>query len=199
MQPSTQQTQPETKRYQCRHVRTSGRRCRSSSLTGHNFCYLHKTTHVSAPASERRAIALGYPIQPVYQIKSIEDRPAIQVALLEIMNQICADTIDNKKAGMLLYALQIASSNLPREPRATKSSAEEDTESEPEPLLDDLVDDPEFGPLAHIAEYIEPARHAKHDPEQPSSFVESFLRELKLESDQYKLEQEQEATQSSGA
>jgi len=43
-----------------------------------------------------------------------EDRAAIQIAIGEVLQRIAAESIDNKRAGLLLYGLQIASSNLPK-------------------------------------------------------------------------------------
>lgn len=42
----------------------------------------------------------------------LEDANAIQLALMQIMRLIVARQIDNKQAGLLLYALQTASANL---------------------------------------------------------------------------------------
>jgi hypothetical protein len=188
MQPSTQTTQPETKRFQCRHVRTSGRRCRSFSLRGQHFCYYHNSTRRPAPRGQAEAIAAGYPVEPVFQIQSIEDKPAIQAALLEVMNRIAANTIDNKRAGMLLYGLQIASNNLPREPRAAvRDRDREDASPEDDPIVDDVTFDPDYGPLAHVAEYIEPEPAPGKD--QPSNMVVHLLQQLNLEKDCYTREQ----------
>ena len=40
-------TQAETKRYQCRHILASGRRCQSPSLRGGDLCYFHHRSRVA--------------------------------------------------------------------------------------------------------------------------------------------------------
>ncbi len=72
------------------------------------------------PRARRRKVAITLPI--------LEDANAIQVSLMQIMRLIISGEIDGKNAGLLLYALQTASSNLPR--------------TRFEPYLHDVVLDP---------------------------------------------------------
>jgi hypothetical protein len=37
------------KSYQCRHILTAGRRCRTAALRNENFCYYHQTTRNPSP------------------------------------------------------------------------------------------------------------------------------------------------------
>src|SRR5580658_1828558 len=106
---------PDTaKAFQCRHIRTTGRRCGSPALRGEHRCYFHHSNHRPEARREAEAIAVGYPIQlPVLHFDSFEDRPSVQLCLLEVMNRIANDSLSPKKAGMLLYGLQIAANNLP--------------------------------------------------------------------------------------
>jgi hypothetical protein len=46
------------------------------------------------------------------QLPTLEDANSIQMALMQVMEALLRDQIDNKLAGLLLYGLQIASSNL---------------------------------------------------------------------------------------
>jgi hypothetical protein len=46
------------------------------------------------------------------QLPTLEDGDSIQMALMQVMEALLRDQIDNKLAGLLLYGLQIASSNL---------------------------------------------------------------------------------------
>ena len=109
------------KTYQCRHIRTNGRRCGTPSLRGEHLCYQHHAAHRPEARRDAEAIAVGYPIQlPVLHFDSFEDRPAVQRCLLEVMNRIANNSLDLKRGGLLLYGLQIASNNLPPEPRATR-------------------------------------------------------------------------------
>jgi hypothetical protein len=46
------------------------------------------------------------------QLPTLEDGNSIQMALMQVMEALLRDQIDTKVAGLLLYGLQIASSNL---------------------------------------------------------------------------------------
>lgn len=130
----------EPKRYQCRHIFTDGRRCGSPSLRHEELCYYHHTTRrpVDAPAARHTHFDLPLP----------EDRSAIQSAIGQVLQRIARNEIDPKRAGLLLYGLQIASLNLPREAAPSRESSRED---EPD-LVEEVVADPIYGPLAPRAE-----------------------------------------------
>ena len=89
---------------ECRHIKTSGGKCGSPALRGKPYCYFHSRLKQRAarPASPYLAIELP---------AALEDRGAIQLALSEIVTAVADHRIDTKRAGILLYALQIASSN----------------------------------------------------------------------------------------
>ena len=98
-----------TKQYQCRHVFTDGRRCASPCLRGEDFCYYHHTTRkpVQNPRHRRsRSSTFTLPLP--------EDRSAIQSSIGQIIQRIASNEIDPRRAGLLLYGLQIASLNLPK-------------------------------------------------------------------------------------
>jgi hypothetical protein len=81
----------------CRHIRTGGGRCRAAALANENFCYYHLS-------QRRHSITL--------QLPQLEDRPAIQIAVSRVLAALAAGLIDRRDAGMYLYGIQIASSNL---------------------------------------------------------------------------------------
>jgi hypothetical protein len=173
------------KSYQCRHIRTTGRRCGSPSLRNEHFCYFHQTTRRPPDQAEARAIAAGYPIEPKLHFESFEDRPSVQLCLLEVMNRIASGAIEKKLAGILLYGLQIAANNLPREPRATRTAPNQrqagrqetpplEPNCVPERLVEELTLDPDHGPLAPIAEIPDPATN----PDRPKSALEGILDRL---------------------
>jgi hypothetical protein len=132
--------QDKTKRFQCRHIFTEGRRCGSPSLRGEDFCYYHHTTRRPTPnprtREDRYAFDLPLP----------EDRGAIQLAIGQILLRIAHNQIDSKRAGLLLYGLQIASANLPRQnPKDIR----------PSPQVEEITNHPDLGLLAPPAEYDE--------------------------------------------
>ena len=144
--PETQtETQPVQPRFQCRHIHASGHRCASPSLRRETFCYFHHTTRkpISQKDLDHRR---GH--QAAFALPPTEDRTAIQLAIDEVLRRIAANDIDPKRAGLLLYGLQIASSNLPK-PMQTKAQP---AQPQPEPV-EEIVDDEAHGPLAPIAEF----------------------------------------------
>jgi hypothetical protein len=186
------------KSFQCRHIRTNGNRCGSASLRGEHFCYFHHASHKPGARADAEAIAAGYPIQqPVLHFDSFEDRPSVQLCLLEVMNRIANNSLDLKRGGILLYGLQIASNNLPREPqparRAPNQSAAANQYAEPlepdcvpERRVQEITLDPELGPIAPIAEMPDPDAP---DPSRPSSMVEDLLQALLDEKECYTREE----------
>ncbi len=81
----------------CEHVKSNGVRCGSPALRGRRFCYYHYN--------------LAGPRVNVFPL--LEDGNAIQLELGEIIRGLVDERIDTKRAALILYALQIASHNLP--------------------------------------------------------------------------------------
>jgi hypothetical protein len=131
----------ETKRYQCRHIFTDGHRCGSPCLRREEFCYYHHTTRrpIQNPRERRSQ-------QAQFDLPLPEDRSAIQCSIGEVLRRVARNEIDSKRAGLLLYGLQIASLNLPRnvEPKRDSTPVEE------------ITADPQLGTLAPRAEVLVP-------------------------------------------
>ena len=95
----------------CEHVKINGTQCGSPALKRNHFCYFHKRWQetrivLNANRARRGRAALDLPV--------LEDANSIQVSLMQIMRLILSGQMDTKTAGLLLYALQTASSNLSR-------------------------------------------------------------------------------------
>ena len=93
----------------CQHLKTNGTQCGSPSLKQKRFCYFHNRwseTHLDLNSAGALRVTSTV-ILPV-----LEDADSIQVALMQIMRLILCRQLDNKIAGLLLYALQTASANL---------------------------------------------------------------------------------------
>jgi hypothetical protein len=95
----------------CEHLKINGTQCGSPALKRNHFCYFHKRWQetrivLNANRARRGRAALDLPV--------LEDANAIQVSLMQIMRLILSGQMDTKTAGLLLYALQTASSNLSR-------------------------------------------------------------------------------------
>jgi hypothetical protein len=95
----------------CEHIKINGTQCGSPALRRNHFCYFHKRWRetrvvLNANRARRARAALDLPV--------LEDADSIQVSLMQVMRLILNGQIDPKTAGLLLYALQTASSNLRR-------------------------------------------------------------------------------------
>jgi hypothetical protein len=125
-------TKTETKRYQCRHIFTDGHRCGSICLRGEPFCYYHHTTRKPAPRQ-----TLGS--RASFDLPLHEDRSAIQASIGIILQRIASNDLDPHRAGLLLYGLQIASLNLPKQQQRDEEAEEQ---------VHEITTHPELGTLA---------------------------------------------------
>jgi hypothetical protein len=108
---------------ECRHIKTSGGKCGSPALRGKPYCYFHVRLKQRAARPASPYLALELP--------ALEDRGAIQIAISEVVTALADHRIEPKRAGILLYALQIASSNARHsEEIVSSNSVEETTHSE---------------------------------------------------------------------
>ena len=128
------------KRYQCRHIFTDGHRCGSICLRGEEFCYYHHTTR--KPAQNPRA-RRGRQSTFDLPVTDPNDRTALQSTIVEVLRRIAANDIDPRRAGLLLYGLQIASLNLPKPQTAQRSRKTEEPET-----IEEITTHPELGILA---------------------------------------------------
>ncbi len=100
----------------CQHIKVNGTQCGSPALRRNRFCYFHKRHHEEriALAADRAKSAGRSRRRAAIDLPVLEDANSIPVSLMQIMRLIIAGNIDSKTAGLLLYALQTASGNLPR-------------------------------------------------------------------------------------
>lgn len=82
----------------CRWIYQGGTSCGSPQMRNHIYCYAHRQM------MEARALAL--------QLPAAEDANSIQVGLMRIQKALIDDTISTKKAGLLLYSMQLAMTNV---------------------------------------------------------------------------------------
>jgi len=89
----------------CTHIKVNGVPCGSPALHGEIFCYFHQRMirGVRTPAKSR-----------LHPIAFLENEEGIQAALMEIINALVRNTIDFRRAQLVLRALHIAVKNSPR-------------------------------------------------------------------------------------
>ena len=83
----------------CEHIHLTGMRCGSPALRGKAHCYYHTEVCRERPVTAANIPALDHALN-------------IQQTTRDLMTQIIAGQLDTKRCGLLLYALQIASSNM---------------------------------------------------------------------------------------
>jgi hypothetical protein len=82
----------------CQWVKQDGTACRSPQMKQHIYCFAHKQM------AEARELMLMLPV--------VEDANAIQLGLMRTQKALMEDTISMKKAGLLLYSMQLAMTNV---------------------------------------------------------------------------------------
>jgi hypothetical protein len=152
-------------RYKCRHIFHDGHRCGSPALREEEFCYYHHTSRrpiQEAPTRRRR--------QSRFTVPSPEDRSAIQTSIGLVLTRLASNDLDPRRAGLLLYGLQIASLNLGKPVLA-----------EPATTVDQIVLDPTHGPIAEPAEMELPASER---PSELTLLFKKFLEEDPLDEEE---------------
>ena len=103
---------------ECRHIKTSGGKCGSPALRGQPYCYFHSRL------KERTAQSNFFRTTPLSkELSNLEDRGAIQHAITQVAMAAADRQINTKEAGILLYALQIASANAKNADQIVSSNA----------------------------------------------------------------------------
>ncbi|WP_353065893.1 hypothetical protein RBB77_06825 [Tunturibacter psychrotolerans] len=113
----------------CRHIKTNGRRCKSPSLGLSAFCYFHSrllrrhkhlvenatvlpVNHPKPQASAAETpqyLPEAVPLE--LDLPPLEDVESIQVSISLLVAALARNRIDSKRAAVLLYGLQLASTN----------------------------------------------------------------------------------------
>jgi len=94
----------------CRHIKVSGTQCGSPAVRSKSFCYYHQQHRpIVAECYSDIEYATGEILLPVF-----EDAHSVQCVIRQVMQMLLQKRIERRTASLLLYALQIASSNLKR-------------------------------------------------------------------------------------
>jgi hypothetical protein len=112
----------------CRWIKQDGTACGSPQMRKHIYCFAHRQM------MEARALALRLP--------ALEDANAIQIGLMRVQKALIEDTITTKKAGLLLYSMQLALANVGQTTfgQAKDEELARDTVDEEEALMEETAD-----------------------------------------------------------
>ena len=115
----------------CEHIKVNGTQCGSPALKEQPLCYFHQQNR---PAPAELYIDGDRYCDSTIMIPPFEDAHSIQMVLRHIVQLMLQRRIERKDAGLALYALQIASSNLKQmqaeKPRPTQVVVEPEKVSE---------------------------------------------------------------------
>jgi len=95
----------------CQHVKTSGTQCGSPALKDNPFCYYHQQCRTVT--FNYRGMYRDYTESEIH-LPAFEDLHSVQFTIRQVTELILRHKIDLREASLILYALQIASSNLKR-------------------------------------------------------------------------------------
>ena len=90
----------------CRHIMPTGRRCHSPALRGMAYCFNHQKLHVALNRSKHS--------HNRFELASIETSEGVQLAIAQVCDALGKARIDEKRAGIMMYGLQLATQLVPR-------------------------------------------------------------------------------------
>ena len=109
----------------CQHTKLNGSPCAAPARRGRNYCVFHDAAHAK---------------QPDYTLRMIEDAMSLQYALFQVMRLLTDKAVDTKRAALMLYALQIAASNLKRLHEETQELAKSGDIAQEKSLMKELLE-----------------------------------------------------------
>src|SRR5208282_2056099 len=106
----------------CQRIKMNGERCGSPALRDQEFCHFHVCC---SPVQVDVSTSATVPPAPFF-LPVLEDAASIRLAIAQICEHLLHRRLDAKKAGVLLYAMQVALSNLNRLNEANSQPKDED-------------------------------------------------------------------------
>jgi len=85
---------------ECRHILTTGHKCKAAALRGQAYCYYHTPARRYAAGRLTRRGSLKFP--------SLKDTAGVQSALSLVLGSLGTGRIGPRQAGVYLHGLQLA-------------------------------------------------------------------------------------------
>jgi hypothetical protein len=108
----------------CQHTKLNGSPCAAPARRGRKYCIFHDAAHAK---------------QPDDTLRMVEDAMSLQYALFQVMRLLTDKAIDTKRVALMLYALQIASSNLKRLHEETQEITKSGDNAQEKSLMKELL------------------------------------------------------------
>ena len=147
--------------HECRHIKTNGHRCHGAALRGKAYCYFHMNL--------RRMHSPRLSESQHFELPPIEDTASVLLAVGQVIRTLDSPYADTRRAGLMLYALQIAAQLTARQEQARPSESVRnlyDPAGDPLDFSDAL--DNGIDMLAPDKEVCEPPHDCRHCPKQDS-------------------------------
>ena len=96
----------------CQHIKTNGQQCGSPAMRAATVCYFHGSLGHTQHLTINQAGYYPSPSPETLTLPVLEDYESVQMAIMQVLQKLTTGHLDSKTAGLLLYGLQIASSNL---------------------------------------------------------------------------------------
>ncbi len=97
---------------ECRHIMTDGNKCHAMALREKPYCFFHMRVHRVVAESKKPSKAKDRKFEFAFP----DSQVSIQLSIFQLLNAIGSSQIDPKRAGQLLYCLQIATQNVGHNP-----------------------------------------------------------------------------------
>ena len=93
----------------CHHIKVDGVFCQTPALRGRDYCHFHlqalgRRMRMARERARREPHRLVLPL--------LEDMNAVQVARMQVLDALASGLLEERRAGLLLYGLQQASTDL---------------------------------------------------------------------------------------
>ena len=102
----------------CRHVMPAGRRCHSPALRNMAYCFNHQKLHKALNRSKHSHNRV--------EIASIETPEGVRLAITQVCNALGKARIDEKRAGVMMHGLQLATQLVRKSPKPDPSHLVQD-------------------------------------------------------------------------
>ena len=99
----------------CDHLKEDGVYCSSPALRDQRYCHFH--LNARARRVQAAHARLHGEARPRFQMPVLDNMHAVQAGIQQVVDALADDRIDNRRAGLLLYALQQAAAGLKSTPQ----------------------------------------------------------------------------------